>query len=300
MLNDLFYSTPQVSPLAVKVASRGGLHRLVASMYGFENMTEKEASYIIANRFANERNNIKTAMNDASDAVAVISGNTKIAAHLWHPEGITPEAWNFMRVEKVGKLLDIAEIANALGNAKLASAAIKEHDRLAVMAFDYFNDYSKKLASDLENTKIASKAEATKGLLKTMWEHPTVQEYAPTAIKGLLGGTTAALGAGAVMKHYGNDMIDHAADKAKSTALETALGTAGVALGANQLDNLMSRATKQSSLNPVMKIACHYLANEVLPEGEAKLQNKVAGTHALLELCEQETPMFEQDLIGKL
>lgn len=340
MLHALGQSTQQTSPQAFKLASLGYLNKLVGSLHGFDGISPKEATIILGSRFQTERGRVKEAFENIEDCLSVLPKGEKIkvAEHAWAPEGIMPEAWNVMRVEKVAILSDIAEAADKLGDTKLAQDVLREHDRLATLAFDYFSDYGSKLASRLnatlqeQGTEVGEKIATgvlnkSSDMAKKVFSSETLKEYGSNALKailggagtaatGVLGGAGAALGAAPIISHYAKGTADDMMNNARDKALQTAAGTAGVMVGANQLNNLLGRITTAADkgcggdkymdkgmpgedkeddreAHPIEKMAFHFLIDLVSEDTEVRRQNKIACVYAIHEFIDRETPMFE-------
>lgn len=328
-IDELKYMAYATSPTAMKVAAHGRLDMLAAGVYGLDSVTEDEVVPLMALRQKLAKNRTKEAMLNVYDLVEGMGGQpVKLAAYQQFPQGVMPEAWNFVRVEKAAKLFEIADLQMRAGQKKQAAASISAGEKLAERAFDWF-----KHRAELDPEKTAGVGQVVGDAI----DSPATREYAKKVLGtlglGAAGGAGLAAGAMPIVSSYSDDMMDEARNK----ALQTAAGTAGVALGANQLNNLLNRYTKESmssesegdqtdrekrpgesspyyveetegrrdysddkidkekDVHPLSKMAFHYLVDLVYDMDEdTRLANKVACVNAIAEFCDLETVMFEK------
>ena len=289
------------APAAMRVASRpGGFNKLASVMCGVREIDLPVAAALLSNykgSLVQQTKNAAASFNELCEIVGNpdVPSTIKVATHLDIPQGVDATAWNLVNVEKCGKLCEAAAIAQQGNWPKLASALIKKHDEIAIRTYDFF---SAKVAYDQEARSFQVKeAGATANALwdaaKSVYANPGVRDIGKKLLGGAAVGTGLGLTAVPLAMHYGGNKAEELMDSARNKALQTAAGTAGIAVGANQLDNLLSRFTRGKEAG----CASHTDNGRGVPATTSDLSNKLTGkgqkkTAAFMKLAM--ATLFEQ------
>jgi hypothetical protein len=228
------------------LASENQLHKLAGALYGVSEIDEATAGVLSATSMKVARDHTLDAFDSLKTVMQSLKTPVKVARYKMTPKGLLPEAFNFTKVHKCAAMVELADVLIKVGEYKRAASMLNAHDKIACEAFDWFKEYGSK-------TAFIQKA-------KDFFNNQAVRDYSADALKkfGLGAAGTAGVAAVAtpVAKHLINSSVDKGVeatgqimDKAKSTAVNTALGTAGVAVGANQLNNLLNRLTQKSAID---------------------------------------------------
>lgn len=246
----------QHAPTALKVASiPGGLHAMVCDIYGVDGVDMKTASALIAQRHASDYVTNREALLNVEDVKEAMDFDSiPVPNYQYVPQGVSRDAWYGLHVEKCAKLVEAMDIATR-GNWPTIVRELKvAHDFLAEDAYDYFCAKSQKIAKDMSEdldsvgpeVKVAFMGTVTNAA-SNFFSNPTVRDAGHKLLTGAALGTGVGLTAAPLISHFAGNAAEQAMQNAKRRALETAAGTAGIAVGANQINNILNRITKQAS-----------------------------------------------------
>lgn len=223
------------APTAMKLASEGRLHEVMAAVYGVKEVNLDTAGEILGSCAKLASRELQEQLENIQDIARVLPAKVaERSAALYCPPGISQDTWNLMRVEKCACLLDMIETAQSGGLPKEAAVLMDAHDELVDRTYTYFQ--AKSAAPTVANPKLW---ETIRSIASRVYGSPMVRDAGKKVLGGGLLGAGMAAGAYPIV----SGMTANAMDQARDRALQTALGTAGIAVGANQLNNILNQYT---------------------------------------------------------